>query len=72
MSSSGRALCSSADVNVDFPVDGSPSRRICFAGIDRDEDTESKMDDHRSCGGASGDDGREPSILVSAEQRFGC
>jgi hypothetical protein len=47
---------------VDFPEDGWPNKRTCFDGIEREEDTESKMDDHKSCGGASGDDGRETSM----------
>jgi len=48
---------------ADFPVDGCPSSRICFAGIEREEDTESRMDDHRSWGGASGVDERDISMM---------
>ena len=37
-----------------FPVCGSPKRRICFDGIERDFETESRIDDHRSCVGETG------------------
>jgi hypothetical protein len=33
--------------------------RIFFDGIERDEETELRMLDQRSCGGASGEDERE-------------
>jgi len=51
--SSDRGFCRSAETRADFPEDGWPSKMICFAGIERDEDTESRMEDQRSCGGAS-------------------
>jgi hypothetical protein len=40
-------------------VEDSPRTSTFFAGIERDDDTESKIADHRSCGGASGEDERE-------------
>ena len=60
--SSGGCFAKSADTRVDFPDDDSPRRRICLEGIDREDDTESKIDDQRSCGGASGEDDRELSM----------
>jgi len=38
--------------------------RTCFAGIERVEDTESKMEDHKSGGGAAGVDGCDSSIVT--------
>jgi len=35
-----------------------------FAGIERDEETELRMFDQRSWGGASGEDERESSFIV--------
>ena len=58
-----RCFCRSAAASVDLPDEGSPKRITCFDGIDRDEDTESRIEDHRSCGGSSGDAGRESSIV---------
>lgn len=52
---------------MDFPDDGSPRRIICFEGIEREVETESRMDDHRSWGGASGDEGRELSMIAGQE-----
>ena len=46
--STGKGLCNNAAAKVDFPDDGCPSNRICFEGIDRDVDTESKIEDHKS------------------------
>ena len=37
-----------------FPVCGSPKRRICFEGVERDFETESRIEDHRSCVGETG------------------
>jgi hypothetical protein len=51
-----------------LPVDGWPKMSICFDGIERDEDTESRIEDHRSCGGASGVDDRESSIIFEVER----
>lgn len=48
---------------ADLPEEGSPSRITCFAGVEREDDTESKMEDHRSCGNSSGDDERDTSIV---------
>lgn len=62
-SGSAEAFLSSADIKVDFPVDGCPSTSTCFAGIERDLETESRIEDQRSCGGASGEDGRELSMI---------
>ena len=52
-------MFNNAAVRVDFPEDGSPRSRICFAGIDLEDETESRIDDHKSCGGASGEVGLE-------------
>ena len=65
--SSGGGFCRRAAARLDFPEDGSPRRMICFEGIEREEETESRMDDHKSCGGASGDEGRE--LFMSAALR---
>ena len=40
--------------------------RTCLAGIDRDEETESRIEDHKSCGGASGDVGRDSFIILES------
>ena len=61
--SSGGGFCKSPETRVDFPDEGSPRRMICFEGIERVDETESRMEDHRSWGGASGDEGRELSML---------
>jgi hypothetical protein len=53
-----------ADTRVLLPVEGWPRTRIFFAGIEREEETELRMVDQRSCGGASGEDGRESSFIV--------
>lgn len=37
-------------------------------GIERDEDTESRIEDHKSCGGASGVEARESSIVLKVER----
>ena len=63
---SGGDVCRSADASDDFPEDGSPRRMICLEGIEREEETESRIEDHRSCGGASGEEGREFSITGDA------
>jgi hypothetical protein len=47
-----------------FPVAGWPRTRIFFAGIERDEETESRMLDQRTCGGASGEDERASSFML--------
>ena len=51
-----------------FPVEGWPRTRTFFAGIERDEDTELRILDQRSCGGAFGDDERESSFMVKGEE----
>jgi hypothetical protein len=66
--SSDAGFWRSADARVDLPDDGWPKMSICFEGIERDEDTESRIDDHKSCGGASGVDGRESSIVLQVER----
>src|SRR5260370_35922690 len=53
-----------ADTSVLLPVEGWPRTRIFFAGIEREEETELRMVDQRSCGGASGEDGWESSFMV--------
>lgn len=35
-----------------------------MAGVEREEETESRIEDHRSSGGASGVDGRELFIIA--------
>ena len=52
-----------------LPVEGWPRTRIFFAGIERDEDTEFRMLDQRSWGGAFGEDGRESSFMVAIESK---
>lgn len=47
-----------------LPVEGWPRTRIFFAGIEREEETELRIVDQRSCGGASGEDERESSFIV--------
>ena len=47
-----------------LPVEGWPRTRIFLAGIEREEETELRMVDQRSCGGASGEDERESSFIV--------
>lgn len=37
---------------------------ICFVGIARVEETESNIEDHKSCGGSTGLDERESSIAA--------
>lgn len=37
----------------------------CFAGIERDEETESRIDDHKSCGGVSGELDLESFMFLS-------
>lgn len=68
--SSVTGFCSRADASVDFPVDGWPNIRICFEGIERDEETESRIDDHKSWGGASGVDERESIGSVQSSLEF--
>jgi len=58
--SSETGFCSKAEANTDLPDDGGPSNSTCFEGIDREEETESKIEDHRFSGGASGVVGRDP------------
>ena len=54
---------------VDLPDDGWPRISTCLEGIERDVETESRIDDHKSCGGAlSGVGGRELSIAVERER----
>ncbi|KAF5321921.1 hypothetical protein D9619_000569 [Psilocybe cf. subviscida] len=60
--SSTAGLFDRADAIVDLPDEGCPKMSTCFAGIERDEETESRMDDHKSCGGASGVEAREISM----------
>jgi hypothetical protein len=38
--------------------------RIFFAGMEREEETESSMVDQRSCGGGSGEDERESRFMT--------
>lgn len=60
---------------MDFPEDGWPRISTCFAGIDLDRDTESKIEDQRSWGGNSGVDERDiaSSPLVAVLRgRSGC
>lgn len=64
LTSAEGGLFSSAAASVDLPDDGSPRMSSCFAGIEREDETESRMEDHRSCGGASGELGLE-SFMVS-------
>jgi hypothetical protein len=52
-----------------FPVEGWPRTRIFLAGIERDEETELRMLDQRSWGGASGEDERESSFMSSIKFR---
>lgn len=47
-----------------FPVEGWPRTRIFLAGMERDEETELRMLDQRSWGGASGEDEREWSFML--------
>jgi hypothetical protein len=61
----GTGLCNSAEAIDVFPVEGCPRRRICFEGRERDVDTESRIDDQRFSGGASGVDERELSMILS-------
>lgn len=56
------AFCKSAAAKEDLPDDGWPKSSICFAGIVREDETESRIDDHKFSGGASGLDGREDSM----------
>lgn len=56
---------SRAAAMVDFPEEGLPNKSTCFEGIDRVEETESRIDDHKSSGGASGVDARVSSILFA-------
>ena len=53
-----------AETRVVLPVEGWPRTRIFFAGIEREEETELRMEDQRSCGGASGEDERESSFMA--------
>lgn len=53
-----------ADTRVVLPVEGWPRTRMFFAGIEREEETELRMEDQRSCGGASGEDERESSFII--------
>lgn len=68
--SSGRGFCNNADARVDFPDDGWPSNSICFEGVEREDETESNIEDHRSSGRASGVDGRELSIASTESFNF--
>lgn len=61
-----------ADTRVLLPVEGWPRTRIFFAGIEREEETELRMVDQRSCGGASGEDGRESSFIVELFVEIKC
>ena len=47
-SASSTGLPSSAAAIVDLPVDDSPRIMTCFDGMDRDEETESRIEDHKS------------------------
>lgn len=68
LSSAATGFWRSADARRDLPEEGGPRRRTCLEGIEREEETESKIEDHKSCGGAAGVDGRESSI-VQVDQR---
>ena len=61
-----------ADTRVLLPVEGWPRTRMFFAGIEREEETELRMVDQRSCGGASGEDGRESSFIVELFVEIKC
>jgi len=52
-----------------LPVEGWPRTRIFLAGIEREEETELRIVDQRSCGGASGEDERESSFIVKLVER---
>ncbi|KAF7332395.1 WD-REPEATS-REGION domain-containing protein [Mycena kentingensis (nom. inval.)] len=56
-------FCKSPATSVDLPVDGWPSKRICLEGIERELETELRMEPQRSWGGASGEGGRDSSIV---------
>ena len=60
---------SSAAASVDLPLAGWPRMSTCLEGMEREEETESRMLDQRSCGGASGDEGRELSSIVRVWRR---
>jgi hypothetical protein len=53
-----------ADTRVVLPVEGWPRTRMFFAGIEREEETELRIVDQRSCGGASGEDERESWFII--------
>lgn len=46
--SSDGGFWSNAEAMADFPEDGWPRIKTCFAGIDLDRDTESRIEDQRS------------------------
>ena len=54
-------------MTVDLPEEGSPRIITCLDGMEREDETESKIEDQRSCGGSSGDPGRDPSILLDTK-----
>src|SRR6266852_4223372 len=58
-----------AETSVLLPVEGWPRTRIFLAGIEREEETELRIVDQRSCGGASGEDERESSFIVMLVER---
>ena len=62
LSSAAMGFWRSADARRDLPEAGWPRRRTCFEGIARVEDTESSIEDHRSCGGAAGVAGRDSMV----------
>jgi len=62
--SSETGFCSKAEASTDLPDDGGPNNNTCFEGIDLEEETESKIDNHRFSGGASGVAGRDPSMIA--------
>jgi hypothetical protein len=61
--SSETGFCSKAEASTDLPDDAGPRSKTCFEGIDREEETESNIDDHKFSGGASGVAGRDPSMI---------
>lgn len=67
---SATARCSNAAAKVDLPDDGWPSKSTCFDGIDRVDDTESKMDDQRSCGGGEGVEVRDIKMVQSQSKKM--
>lgn len=66
---SDAGFCRGALASVDLPDEGCPRGSTCFVGMEREEDTESRILDQRSCGGASGEEGCEVVSMVSMGRR---